>query len=268
MAPFDGRRVQQLQRDAEKILQNYDRVNTEQDHDRLRLVINDWRNKLRKDVDAMVRYLRDFALTDPSVKNIDRQLSEWRKKLQPLTDLQSKIDIPSWEYWVEPQTKARWKRELETAIAALPPVGVWLDALRKKKKIAPETPDVFERNQNLEGFDSKLIGFDENDPEHIAALVRFSEGLREYKKQAAKWFPDLVRKKLPLELRFDVVDMMGSAGNYGPDKLTFYPMNLGKSVTKVVHVVSHEMAHHFGISLLSGGARAFWIQMVKGDWGE
>lgn len=266
-APFTPDRVQQVIRDLETFLKNLDRIDDPQDHDRLRVIINDWGNKLRAESDALFRYLQNLAISDPKVKSVDRQMVVYHKQLRPLSLASSVIRLPSQEYWYDRDVRYRWRDDVIKVVRDLPEVAKFLDSLRKRKKIVPEVPDASTQNMNVDGFPAKLTGFDQDDPEHVTAFHKLRSALKEYRRACARVFPALARRTLPLDLRFDVKSLLAPAGQYGNEAITLNVLNLG-DVRHVIYTLAHEMGHHFGISLLSHGARAFWIQMYKGDWGS
>lgn len=267
-SPFDGQYLLRLKKQIEDLSENYNRVNSEKEHERLFSHLTLWNKKLRSDYNAVSRFLRDSVMEDPTVKNAERQISAYYKKLAPWSSAIDDVYLPSWTTWNEDFTvRLDWKRKLLKAASELPDIAKWLDAQVKKKKVQITIPDDSERSMHLEGFDTALVGFDENDPEHVKALDLVREGLRMYKERATRVMPDLVRKKLPLVLRFDVQGLLGNAGQADSKSLDIYPLNI-HSKAELVHTVSHEMAHHFAMDLISHSARAFWIAAIKGDWAD
>jgi hypothetical protein len=269
--PFDAARVRKIQNDVELVLKNYDRLETAKDYERLVSYLIPWNHKLDKDLKAVARYLQDALMRDPEVKDIDKQLNLWRTKLRPLWLINSRIFPPSWEYWGtgSSATHARimWREELLEALQGLPGVVKFLEGLRKRRKVVPETPDVTERNMLLAGFDTSVVGFDSDDPKHVAALDRVQDALKVYQAKANRALPELIRKKVPLILRFDVETILGAAGQLGDDTLVIFPLN-NQSVRQTVYTLAHEMAHRLGMELISHKARVFWNAAIKGDWGN
>jgi len=268
LTPFKGQDLLRLKKQMEDLADNYNRIDTEEKYENLWTYLRPWIKRVNNEYRTVMRSLRDLAESDPSVKNVNRQLVIWHKKLAPWVTALAQLDLPFWEKWnSDPDLRRYWRSKLLGAASQLPEVATWLDTLLKRKKLNVGIPDDSERNMHLEGFDATLIGFDENDPEHVNALDLIKEGFRVYRAKAARMMPDLVRKKLPLVLFFNVKDILGSAGSAGDGHLDLYPLNIS-SVTQVVHTISHEMAHHFSIELIPHSARAFWIAAIKGDWGD
>jgi len=265
--PFDARKVAEIQKDLATFLSNIDRVKSPADLERLEKLALSWGKEFRKDYDNLILFLRDQAINDPKVKSIDRQMDVWRRKgVNYIFNAYSAVSsIPSdWEYWTG-DGKWTWKRKLEKALAQLPDAAKWLESI-KKRKIVPVVPDVTEHLTRLEGFNVKLVGYDENDPDHAGAMGRLKAGLKQYRQKASRVFPTLLRHAFPMTVRFDVEDILGAAGYGGSGSIELFPLNI-RSVDMIVYTVAHEMTHVVD-DLLPQGARAFWIQMFKGDLGE
>lgn len=266
--PFDARRLERIQKDVEGVLGNYDKMRTERDHDQVFRAAISWRQKLEKDSRAVQQYLRDAAMADPKVKNLDRQLDIWRKKMRPLFLARVGITPPTWEYWSEGGfAKENWRKKLEEALDGFPAMIKFWKGLAKRRKIRPETPDVSERNMAIEGFKATLVGFDANDADHVEGLNKLKAALKTFKSRASKHFPVMIKRMVPMTLRFDVKDMLGApAGRLGDNSIDIYPMNI-HSVTSFVHTIAHELAHHHGRNLIGHNAWARWVQLFRADWG-
>lgn len=262
---FDSRRVRKIQKEAEKVLSNWDKIQTEEDFKRYQKGIIPWRNKLREDHKALIRYLRDMAVSDSSVKNVDRQIDIWAKKIKPLWEVSNSVDLyPSiWEYWA-PRRK-EWRDKLKKAVDSLSGVAKWLDNLARSRKIRPSTPDITPRNMNLSGFDVQLLGFDPSDDKHISALGKLEKGLSTFKQKASRAMPSMTKRMVPIRAHFDEDSLLGKQGQYGDGLLYLYPLNI-KKVSDFVYTVIHELAHHFGLSLLSSEAQGKWNHLFRSDF--
>lgn len=268
--PFDAERLEGIQRDVETFLQNYDRVQTEQDFDRLFRATVVWRKKLDRDYRAVERFLRDAAMNDPKVKDLDRQLNIWRKKLHPLWEVRHAINPTNWEHWnADPpwSGKRKWRNELQQALKGFPAMIKWLTGLGKRRKIRPVTQDVTERNFSVDGFPAMAIGFDPDDPKHVKALANLRTGLKHFKSQAQRYMPILLKKMVPMVLHFNVEDLPGRQGQLGDGNINVYPLNISKPVN-FVHTVAHELAHHHHHNIIPHQAWAAWIKLFRGDFGN
>jgi hypothetical protein len=260
--PLDSKRIREIARDVETILANYDRVESERDYERLFKGVIAWR---QANLDTggyrdLMRYLHDQV--QYTAKNVDRQLEAFRKKLVPLFELGIRITPPSeYAYWLT--QKARWKREVSDALAGLPEVGIWLDKLHKDKKrgLKPtfETPTT--TNLAVDGFNMILHEYDEENPEHRRFVDVLKDGLKLYQRGAKRYFPRMLRHRLPMDVHFGVVH---SSGNYGQGRIDVSRGAI-KDADRFAYVVAHETGHYFGLDWMSHGARAFWIAAIKQD---
>lgn len=252
-SPFDAQRILAIKSDLETFVSNFPRVKTQEDLNALTRAANSWANKLQRDYKSLMLYLRD---------NLDKPYTSYLKSVKPLFDaftyVSPPFDLEAWE-----NVKWDWREKLQKVIAELPSVIKWL----QKQKLTPEISQTPQRNMSIAGYPATLTGFDPDDPTHMKGLQLLEESLKQFVRRAAKVLPEMVRHKFPLDVRFDVEDILGSAGQYGDGVIHIYPLNIGRVAT-MVHTLAHEVAHYIGLDFLPQNARAFWIQAIKGDLGS
>ena len=140
-------------------------------------------------------------------------------------------------------------------------VAKFLDSLKKRRKIVPMTPTTEEQRVNMDGFRVVLVGLE---PEFQKELDLFREALKEYKKKASQRLPVLLKKQLPLVLRFDREPSIGGTlGNYGENYIEILPRNAYR-LNMMLEALAHEMGHHL-YHTLSSQDTTFWRGALKGD---
>lgn len=114
----------------------------------------------------------------------------------------------------------------------------------------------------LEGFRVQIINYDPNDDNDPAALEKFREAIRVYRRRASKTLPWLINNQVPMVLDFKV-GVGGNAGTYsnGIIRIDAHTIGLG-----MVHVLAHEMGHHM-YKRIKGSAKQFWETAIKQDYG-
>lgn len=182
--------------------------------------------------------------------------SEWQKAYAPGADEAAMYarythQAGEWAWAVKEQAKAAWK-VLEGALATR----------RGGPSVAFRDPE--EETVELAGFTVRVARYDETKDFHRDAMERLKAGLRDYRARAQHVLPILVKKQVPLVLRFDVTNDLG--GQYLGDHIDIYPLS-ARSVGRVAHFLAHEMGHHLFQTVLSGAARTFWDTAVRGDYG-
>lgn len=123
-----------------------------------------------------------------------------------------------------------------------------------------------EEQTTIEGFQVLVKGFD-NTAFHNEYLERFKISLRLYKSRAAKVFPLLLRKQLPLVLDFKAeIDTGGEyiRGQY--ISISYHASE--KNPGRMAQILAHEMGHHIYQTYLSGEARKFWYSAITGNYGK
>jgi len=262
-SPFDAQRIEEIRKGAELIVSNWDKIKSEKDFETFKEGIRPWRNKVRGEYQALMRGLTNAATDSDKVKNVDRTLDSWRKKAKPFFDVTQNVDpYPSvWDSW--DKSRATWRDKLQAAIDGLSGVAKWLKSLAKKG-IVVELADTTPRNMELSGFPAQLVGFDPKDEEHVEALKKLKRGLKVFEDKTSKAMPAMVEKMVPIQAYFDEKSPLGSAGRLGDGTIKIWPLNIGK-VDTFVHTIVHELAHHWGLELLSQKARGRWVELTKED---
>lgn len=114
----------------------------------------------------------------------------------------------------------------------------------------------------LEGFVVKTVGYSDKYAENIK---RFGVALRQYKQRAARFVPALLKHKLPFIVSFESDPVsFGPTAYYDNNRIQVGPGGAyEKNVTKLVHLLAHEMGHHL-YAMLSKEKVGLWTAFVKG----
>jgi len=263
MRPLDSARLHQIARDAEQLLSNYDHVNSEADYEKLRKGVGAWykANLEKGGFRDLMKYLRERV--EYTAKDVDRQMEVFRKKAWPLFELETSITQLGANYEMWPRVRRRWKDDVTKAINGLPEVGAWLDKLHKDKKrdLKPGFAESSEQNVSIDGFHMIFHEYDEADPTHRAFLNTLTDALKTYQQKAKRYLPQMLRRKLPMDVMFGAGH---SSGNYGDGRITLYHKAM-KDEAKIVYTIAHETGHYFGLDWISHPARAYWIAAIKQD---
>ncbi len=117
----------------------------------------------------------------------------------------------------------------------------------------------------MEGFQIEIVGYDPSSSWQAPALEIFKEALKDYRRNAAKTVPWLLKHQLPLEANFDA--KLDEGGEYRGRYIYISLLSVGGSPpSKAVKTLAHEMGHHF-YKQLSKDARVFWDTAIRQDYG-
>lgn len=166
-------------------------------------------------------------------------------------------EAPKWKARLQKRAQEFWKEMKDTID--------WFEKVRKKP-IDVKVPTV--ENATVEGFKLVMRSYDDSDEYHQKELELLREGLKHYRQRASAVAPILLRKQLPVIVEFK--STLDQGGEYnGNGTISIYASSfLNKGFVWVAHVMAHEMGHHLFKSALSGEAREFWTQTIKGDFGD
>jgi len=167
-------------------------------------------------------------------------------------------EFPTWKTRLQRKAQAFWKEMRETI--------EWFENIRQKP-IDVRVPTV--EKMVLEGFQVTVQGYEPGDEGHEEKLAILKEGLGFYRSRAAKVAPILLQKQLPLVCEFKALLDKGGEYNHA-GYITFFLSSVSNSKGKlwVAHALAHEMGHHLFRTYLSQGARDFWYQTIRGDFGD
>lgn len=165
-------------------------------------------------------------------------------------------EAPAWKARLQRKAQVFWK-EMKSTIE-------WLENVRKKQfNVKVPTSE----NATLEGFKLLMKGYEPDDPYHPEELEILKEGLKRYRQRASAVAPILLQKQCPIEIEFK--STLDKGGEYGNGVVTFYMSSVAnRGPDWVVHALAHEMGHHLFKTFLSQGARDFWYQTIRGDYGD
>lgn len=167
-------------------------------------------------------------------------------------------DLPKWEARMRRAAQAFWK-DLKEVIT-------WFERY-SGKALDVKTPTV--EKAVLEGFQVVMRGYEDSDEHHREGLEALKEGLRIFRKRAAATAPILLKKIVPLQMEFKTVLDHGGEYDQGTRTITFYVSSIiSKGPFWVAHAIAHEMGHHLWHTVLSNETQEFWVQTIKGDYGD
>lgn len=218
-----------------------------------------------KDPDVIRKRLESYG------DKYDWQIDQHIERYVPSLETQDKEAVEQW------RTEAiKWdrraKRKALKAWAWLKEFGAWAE--RGGIWGGGEEPAKWNlrevENQNIEGFATQIIGFDETVDFHRDQIEKFKAGLRLYKQLAEQRYPWLIRYQLPLKAFFHGGPGTGYSNaaatyNYDHIQIGFWAMN--DDPRGFAKTMAHEMGHHIYQTVLSQKAQKFWDQSVRGDWG-
>lgn len=167
-------------------------------------------------------------------------------------------DLPKWEARMRRGAQAFWKDMKE--------IITWFEGYHGKA-LHVKTPTV--EKAVLEGFQVVMRGYDDSDEQHREGLEALKEGLRLFRKRAAATAPILLKKLVPLQMEFKSTLDQGGEYEQGTRTIVFYVSSIiSKGPFWVVHALAHEMGHHLWHTVLSNETQEFWVQTIKGDYGD
>lgn len=261
--PVDSTLIQDIKRDAELLVSNWDRVHNEEDYEQLFQATIAWR---RKNLDGRYNQLMVYLRKEIEyiAKSPERQMQIYRKALTPLFKLESAITPPSdYENWL--RNRIRWKTEVEAALAGFSAMSAWLDKLPKgSKKLRPTYEDSEPQNLEIYGFNCELADYNVDNPQHREFLALLREGLRVYQAQAKRYMPQLLRRKLGITIEFGPV---GFAGEYRTNRIALSARNI-TGVDEFVKVLAHENGHYYFAEWMSSAAQARWRNLLSKELRE
>jgi hypothetical protein len=124
---------------------------------------------------------------------------------------------------------------------------------------------------DIEGFPVLLRGWNLLKPEDAKKSVNIiREGLKLYKKNAAKRLPSMLKYTVPFQAAWEC--RADQAATYDEFKTRIklcmnWPTAGRPDIKRMAHVIAHEMGHHLWKKVLSGGSRKFWEAVIDSDWG-
>jgi hypothetical protein len=161
----------------------------------------------------------------------------------------------------------KMKRDMRFGWKELGEFLEWYKQFRASQQGNPadvEVPTSKSEVMALDGFQTKLVGYDDEDPDDRKHFQIFREGLRIYKEKAQA-YPPLLQKKLPLVLSFAHAHEGNMAMKYQYKYIVVNMPWMSKPAT-VAQNLAHEMGHHMWKSLPQD-AQTFWAQSVLDNWG-
>ena len=270
--------VEGLRKDFLTLLKNTDRVRTYTDLQKFVLALRTYRGNFR--------YLMLDRFLEKDVKNraeMGDSNAKWiiSKVRGPAWEFHSELSLP-WDthatkYYSEESCvsqfhyraakwKARVQRYARVFWAEMRGVIEWYSKYKEKPEAGPSVTVPERLQTTLEGFKVILHGYDIG-YESERTLEKFKEGLRLYRQRASEVAPILLRKQLPIIVEFEATIDQG--GEYTSDHVTFYASSVsGEDYRWVTHVMAHEMGHHLFKTYLSTEAQNFWMQTIRGDFGD
>jgi hypothetical protein len=181
------------------------------------------------------------------------------------------------DYWSEealfarferefPQWKARVQRKAQAFWKAVKTFITWYES-NQKSTVDVEVPD--EERVVLEGFQLIMQGFKPGNEYNEQELEVLKEGLRVYRRRASAVAPILLQKQVPVFVEFKAALDKGGEYDVGTQTITFWASSIiNKGPPWVAHVMAHEMGHHLWRTFLGSDAQEFWVQTIKGDFGD
>jgi DNA topoisomerase IB len=193
----------------------------------------------------------DERLGPEGVRSMKRMLQKPARRFSSallLTPDLEHVDLKAWDRQIRRLAQDFWK-SAKNAIK-------WYEG-RHETEMTVQVPDQL----MLEGFRVQIINYDPNDNNDPAALEKFKEALRVYKRMASKRLPWLISNQVPMVLDFKAG--LGHAGVYnnGIIRIDAHSIGLG-----MVHILAHEMGHHM-YKQIKGSAKKFWETAIKQDYG-
>lgn len=166
-------------------------------------------------------------------------------------------DLPKWE--------ARMRRSAQTFWKEMREVINWFESYHRPIDVKPPTVE----KSVLEGFQVVVRGYEHEDEYNRDGLEALKEGLRIYRKKAGAVAPILLKKQVPIQMEFKTTLDKGGEYDQGTQTITFYVSSIiSKGPFWVAHALAHEMGHHLWHTVLSNEAQEFWVQTIKGDYGD
>lgn len=185
----------------------------------------------------------------------------------PLPDLASSMDRDQCFYGYTVK-RDKWVRDRQSdargAWKALLELVDWHQSTPDlpSKKITLHAPETY--RQSVEGISVSFVGI-EPDSYEVGLTVAFVEGVRLYKRQAARYFPWILKRQLPIEVHSIEESGFTYAGLYEGDRIA---CTLQEKPIKVVQTLAHEMGHHLYRSELAYDKVQFWRDAMNGNLGE
>ena len=262
------------------LLKNVDRIRTYGDFDTFRRAVKTYRSNF--DSLFFDRFLNDDLAY---AAGIGKNVASWinQKVRAPAWSFSSDLSVPGGypdHYNTKesclgdfqrraPKWKAGLQRKAREFWVAMKDVIEWYAKYREVPAKGPSVT-VPERYQTvLEGFKVILLGYDTG-YEAAECLERLKAGLHLYQQMAAKFAPILLKKQLPIIVDFEA--KLDKGGSYNHDgTITFWAVSVmghSEGWKWVTHVMAHEMGHHLFKTYLSEGAKDFWMQTIRGDYGD
>lgn len=121
-------------------------------------------------------------------------------------------------------------------------------------------------NHTIQGFQVQLVSFDERDSNHQEGMQSLIAGLHQYRAQAQKVYPWLLKNQLPLVAYFKDQPSDGAAW-YSRDHIGIGFFGIHNAPSEFAHAMAHEMGHHIYQKVLSSAQRKFWDNALRGDFG-
>jgi hypothetical protein len=273
---LDLKWVEGLRKDFLTLLKNVDRVQTYRDLDVFRTAVKTYRNNF------------DYLFFDRFL-NKDVKEAIWPQQVNaelrgPAWAFMTELSVPGGypdDYWKEetilhrfkteaPKWKARLQRKARDFWTSMKKVIEWY-AGRDEPSSGP-TVNIPERHQTtLEGFKVILHGYAseaEGGYHNEEILEKLKEGLKLYRERASRVAPILLKMQLPVIVDFETTLDKGGVYNHN-GTITFYGSSvLSQSYKWVTHVMAHEMGHHLFRAYLSTEAQKFWMDTIRGDYGD
>jgi len=254
--------VERLRKDFLTLVKNIPRINTYEDGEKLREGLKVYRTRFRKFFfDDFLNRFKDNG--DTSFEGVRKVAWDFYTELSmPLgypDEYNSKeslfnrykSEVAAWDKRVRSKAQIFWKNLKETL------------EYRVDRKVDVTTPD---RDRLVfEGFQVEMRAYDQSSDWQQNALYKMREALQQYRRKASKHLPWLIQKQLPLVFNF--ASKMNEGGLYEGDHISIAMSALsGEPPEWGAHMLAHEMGHHL-FKGLSKGARVFWDEAIRQDYG-
>jgi len=115
----------------------------------------------------------------------------------------------------------------------------------------------------LHGYDPKGLEY-KRGPKLKAGYDTLVAGLKIYRRNTAKRFPQMLKQTLPLFASFACG--MSDGGRYEHRLIRACPMAYKGDPTEFAHVIAHEMGHHLWRSMVKSPLQTWWRKIIAGDY--
>jgi len=268
---LDLEKVKKLKGDFNMLLKNIPRLTTYP-------VLVKWTRAMQMWRDYYHDYIYEELV--PGISSAPNFPEKWRDHWQKsikttawglFVNFDPPVSLPD-EYWTEERILGKFLRGVKQWESRIrkSAQGIW-KLLREFAEWLTERNVGFShsfreiKNEVIEGFKTRVIGYEPDDQDLVGHMSRVTAGLRLYRQNAAKVYPWLLQNQLPLELDFACRWDSRFAATYNGTHIGVCPWAASAiNPRQFAKVMAHEMAHH-RFKSLSAAQTKFWRGAVLGD---